>query len=348
MKNNVPSTNVRKIRVGFGLLWVVVLTVVLLSAGCRQPTGGAQVGQSGTGLFGQSGPFAANSQQHSSFVGNQMVNGDQANQAYGALAGEAQRLKQSVGAFDLDNESLNIEVAALQRKLQLANQYGQTLKTQLADTSSRVQRSDMERQSALERLAATEAKYQQMAKNGLPNASGNSGQSAQRQVGFGGGAVPSQFAGGATIRANNSLRQLVSEIQIPGSQIRMDGDVIRIEIPTDRLFVPGTYQIQPAQLPLLQDISSTLRQSFGKKMIGIEAHWDNTLLNPPTTTHHQLTTTQALSVLDQMVRLGVPKGQLFTMAMAGNRPKYPQGVSNGVSPNRRIEFVIYPETVDGT
>ena len=167
-------------------------------------------------------------------------------------------------------------------------------------------------------------------------------------AGFSGNNVPSRFAGGATIRANNSLMQRLSAIQIPGGQARMDGDVIRIEFPSDRMFVPGTYQIQPAQLPVMQNIVTTIRQNFPKQIIGIEAHWDNTPLNPPTTTHHQLTATQALSVFDNLVRLGLPNNQMFTMAMASNRPRHPTGMAGGVSPNRRIELVIYPETYDGS
>ena len=72
------------------------------------------------------------------------------------------------------------------------------------------------------------------------------------------------------------------------------------------MFVPGTYQIQPAQMPLLQNIVGTIKESFPRQIIGIEAHWDNTPLNPPTATHHQLTATQALAVFDQLVRWDCP------------------------------------------
>lgn len=320
---------------------IAVLMVLLSGVGCRQ---------SGTGTqFAQSGPFngnaySSNSQQHSSYIGSQPVGGGVAsNPQYVALAAEMQKLTQRLGSFDSDNQSLNTEVAALQQKLQLANQYNQTLKIQLSDTSNRIRQSEQERQSAMQRLAAAESQYQQAARSGV------SGQSPPSQpAGFGGGAVPTQFSGGATIRANNSLRQRLAGIQIPGAEIRMDGDVIRIEIQTDRLFVPGTYQIQPSQLPLLQNISATIRRDFPKQVIGIEAHWDNTPLSPATTTHQQLTATQALAVFDNLVRLGVPESQMFTMSMAGNRPRHPQGVSNGISANRRIELVIYPETNDGS
>ena len=156
----------------------------------------------------------------------------------------------------------------------------------------------------------------------------------------------SSSSGSATIRANNGLMQKLNSINIPGGDARMDGDIIRIEFPTDRLFTSGSYRIQTSQLPVLQNIASTIRESFPRQIVGIEAHWDGTPLNPPGTTDHQLTATQSLAVFDELVRLGLPARQLFTMAMASNRPRHQQRQVAGVSPNRRIELVIYPESYD--
>ena len=140
----------------------------------------------------------------------------------------------------------------------------------------------------------------------------------------------------------------LNNINIQGGQARMDGDVIRIEFPSDTMFVPGTYQIQPAQAPVLQSLVRTIRQDFPRQIIGIEAHWDGTPLNPPGTTDHQLTATQALAVFNNLLRLGLPSDQIFTMAMGSNRPRHPRSNQNGISPNRRIEIVVYPERYDGS
>ena len=159
---------------------------------------------------------------------------------------------------------------------------------------------------------------------------------------------PTQLLGAATVRANNSLLQKFSAIRIPGGEARMDGDVIRVEFPSDNIFTPGTYQIRPDQMNTVRNIATTIRQYFPSQIVGIEAHWDGTQLNPPTTTHHQLTATQSLSVFNQLVQFGLPADQLFTMAMGSNRPRHSQGNLGGVSPNRRVEIVIYPETYNGT
>ena len=316
---------------------------------------GGPTGQLGR-LFGPNGAVANNG-----FTGNPGNSGfQQPNLNPQAFAGnqnqltsQVSSLNQRVTAYDADNQLLNTELASLKQKLQLSESYGQTLKQQLADSASQIQQFDRERQGSAQQLAAAQQQLQQLQQQN---------QQAQQQLAdtrrseFGqnpnvNGArfAQASFAGGAaSLRANNTLLQRLNEINIPGGQARLDGDVIRVEFPSDNMFVPGTYQLQPAQLPVLQGIVRAIRQNFPKQIVGIEAHWDGTQLNPATTSHHQLTATQALAVFDRLVAMGVPRNQLFTMALGSNRPRHSQTSSGGISPNRRIELVIYPETFDGT
>ena len=275
------------------------------------------------------------------------------------LASQVNSLNQRVTAYDADNQLLNTELASLKQKLQLSENYGQTLKQQLADSSSQIQQFDLERQGSAQQLATAQQQLQQVQQLQQQNqvlqqqlaqaqqtANTNSSERFAQASFAGGGAATLPAA--ASLRANNTLLQRLNQIHIPGGQARLDGDVIRIEFPSDTLFVPGTYQLQPAQLPVLQGIAGAIRRDFPKQIVGIEAHWDGTQLNPATTSHHQLTATQALAIFDRLVSLGVPRDQLFTMALGSNRPRHSQAMSNGISPNRRIELVIYPETFDGT
>ena len=294
------------------------------SLGCQQSTGNGAVGQ--RRIFDFRRPARA-----------ERMNDGSSQMAFNANQ-DVQRLNQKLGAYDDDNQMLNTEVAGLKQRLQVANQFSQTLREQLADTSGRIQQIEMERQAAVEQLASVRKQVNQ----GNLRSASTSGQFAS----FSGGEAPPQFSGGATIRANNSLVKPLAKVDLPGSQIRMDGDLVRIEFSSDRIFVPGTYQIQPSQLPVMQNLVSAIRLNFPKQVVGVEAHWDGTPLNPQSTTHQQLTATQALSVFNDLVRLGIPKEQMFTMAMASNRPRYSARVANGVNPNRRIELVIYPERFD--
>ncbi len=235
------------------------------------------------------------------------------------LGQQVESLNMRLSQFNYDNDNLHTQIAALQQRLQNANNYNDQLRQQLADTMGQLQQS------------------QQVANSPATDSSSWTNASST-------GGVPAQNAG-ATIRANNGLMQGLQTVQLPGFRSWMDGDVIRIEGPTDRLFVSGSYQLNANDAATLASLASTIRQNFPRQIIGVEAHWDGSPIQPATTSHHQLTATQALAVFDLLVKSGLPNRQVFTMAMGSNRPRYEASATeNGISPNRRIEIVIYPET----
>jgi len=107
----------------------------LLGFGSR-PASGANSSWFGNGGFNGSSfgnPFAQNQQQlpQSGNAGFGQIPGGQLPGGSGTtnpFNQEYSRLSQRIGAYDADNELLNTEVATLQQKLELANQYNQTLK----------------------------------------------------------------------------------------------------------------------------------------------------------------------------------------------------------------------------
>lgn len=246
------------------------------------------------------------------------------------LAGEVGSLSSRLNQFNSDNENLHAQVAALQQRLQNSNNYNDQLKQQLSDQMAQLQQAQRQVQQVTaqsqQQIAAVQSQYQQSQQTNQFASTSN-------------GAGSTRFAG-ATIHANNGLMQKLQTVQLPGYKAWMDGDVIRIEGPTDRLFVSGTYQINQNDSMTLANLANTIRQNFPRQVIGIEAHWDGTPIQPATTSHHQMTATQALAIFDLLVKSGLPHDQVFTMAMGSNRPRYP----NGNAANRRIEIVIYPET----
>ena len=311
----------------------ILLLVVVALTGCRQPAGSQASSQPPFGAAYGNTQTAANT---STFPFGLFGSGQQNNQIQSAsprqyqqfseLANQVNSLNQRLGTFDADNQQLQTEVAALQQKLQVANDYNYQLKQQLADNASQFQQLAAMKKTAEQKLAQMQQSAQ------LASTPGD---------------APTRLAASATMPANNSLLTKISSVQIPGAETRMDGDVIRIEIPSDRLFAPGSYQLQPTQTANVNNLVAAIRQNFPRQIIGIEAHWDGTPLTPATTTHHQLTATQSLAVFNELQRQGLPANQMFNMAMGSNRPRHPQGIANGISPNRRIEIVIYPDTVDG-
>ncbi len=268
-------------------------------------------------------------------------------QQFSSLMEEVRSLNGRLGRFDSDNQQLVTELAAMKQKLQVANDYTYQLKQQLADNTSQLQQMQVERTAGDQALANAQFQLEQMGQSQgqLQQQLAQQAQEAQFSQASSGG---SRFAN-ATLRANNSLMQKLPQIQIPGVEARMDGDVIRVEIPTDQLFHQGSYQINAAHSHLLQNLSTAISRNFPRQIIGIEAHWDGTQIQPATTTHHQLTATQSLAVFDFLSKLGLPKNQMFTMAMGSNRLRHPQSADgSGINKNRRIEVVIYPETYDGS
>ena len=343
------------------VIGAVLVTVSSMSIGCRQPAANGLFGvnqsprptlfnfgnngatqNQGGGLFGGLAGNQAGAGNQGT-IGIQTTSQEQYQQ-YSAMAEQLRIANQRLAAYDSDNQQLNTELAASNQKIQLANQYSQTLKDQLGDTADQIRLAQNERQSALQQLASMRLQLQQANQNQQRLAQQSNqgpGQLASFSNASGSNA---RLAGGATIRANNSLMNSLSRIQIPGGEARMDGDVIRIEFPSDQVFVPGTYRIQPSRQPMLRNLVGTIEQTFPNQIVGIEAHWDGTPLSPAGTSDHQLTATQSLAMFDQLVGSGLPRRQMFTMAMASNRPRHPAGTVGGVNPNRRIEIVIYPET----
>jgi flagellar motor protein MotB len=234
------------------------------------------------------------------------------------LARQIQELNQRIGSFDSDNHDLQTVVASLQQKLQISNDMNAQLRMQLKETADRLEQSMLAQQTAEQRanqVSSSAAQYTQF--------------------------------NGATVRAINGLMTKLPDLTNQGIQARMDGDVIRIEIPTEQLFVSGTYQISSSANANLSMIVSAIRRSFSHQIIGVEAHWDGTPIEPATITEHQLTATQALALFNHLQRSGIPQNQMFTMALGSNRPRYQAGSGNTAG-NRRVEIVIYPETYDGS
>jgi len=236
------------------------------------------------------------------------------------LNSQIQDLNARLSRFDNLNNGMEAEIASLRQQLQVATDHNYQLRQQLADSSVQFQQMQQVKSQLEQQLAQAKTQLQQASASGT--------------------GTPANLVGSASIRANNSLMSKLPQLEIGGIHSQMDGDVIRIGIPSDGLFVQGTYQIETSRQGMLKQLAQAIVQHFPDQRIGIEAHWDRSQIQPTTITAHQLTATQALAVFDYMRRLGVPDAQMFTMAMGSGRTKYDEPSSQ----DRRIEIVIYPET----
>lgn len=288
---------------------IVCAWCLVAISGCAQKPAflGAQAGNSQSTVYGPNRNLAANNLANAK-------NMAALDQKTNAMTAQMRALNDRLGATDTDNKDLIAQIASLQQQLDLAKQEKQLFQQQLKDTSGKLREAQAAGQAASSRLNVMRA-----------------------STGF----------TGATIRANNSLAKQLEGIKSTGVEVWQDGDVVRIDLPTDRLFVQGTYQLQPNGATLLDQVAGQIKRNFPRQIVVIEGHTDNVPISGTVATLHQISATQSLSIFNYLARGGyLPVKQMQTMGFGNNRPRFSNGDAAGRAKNRRIEIVIYPETYD--
>lgn len=221
-------------------------------------------------------------------------------------------IEQKLSHLDADNRDLQSQLAQERQQRQLVVDQLELFKRQLSDTVGQ-----------------------------LTAAQGDKAQSEQQLAGL---LASSKRGGAATLTSNNSYRAPLDAIQIPGVEVRQEGDVIRIELPSDQLFRPGTAQLQPGGIQLLDEVSEAVSRSYGRQRISVEGHVDNSQINGGLDLH-QYSASQAAAVFQQLTqRARIPREHLTVVAHGANFPRVSNATPAGRARNRRIELVVYPET----
>ena len=152
--------------------------------------------------------------------------------------------------------------------------------------------------------------------------------------------------GGALITANNSWRNSLKLATVPGLELRQDADVVRIVLPADQLFQPGTAQLHSGAAALLDKAAAAVASNYPKQLVVVESHTDSAPVEGTGyLSHHQLTAAQAVAIYDQLTRRSqLPARQLSLMAHGSNHPRASNATPAGRTENRRVELVVYPES----
>jgi len=228
--------------------------------------------------------------------------------------------------LDADNRELHTQLAQTQQRNRLMEDETNLLRQQLTDAANQLS-------TALKAQQEGDRRYM-LAQD-----------EADRRVSALQANLPRQ--GSATIRANSSLRQSLTPITIAGLEVRQDGDVVRVELPSDKIFASGTASLTEEASSLLDAVAAALKQNYAQQIIGIEAHTD---AGPAPTgawqSRHQLSAAQAMAIFDQLVqRHQFDPRQLFVLGHGPNYPIASNATPAGQQRNRRVEIVIYPEMV---
>lgn len=232
------------------------------------------------------------------------------------LAQLQQQLQTRAASLDTDNQELESLLAQ-------ARQESQLISDQLAATQDQLR-------ATADQLAMVEKD-----RTGLQNKTKALTASIAQQIG--------QSA--SSMQANNTLLKPLTVANIPGVDVRQDGDVIRITLPTDQLFQPGSALVRPGSEQTLRSIAANLLQSYPEQRIGIEGHTDGApVASTQYPTSHHLSVAQATAIYESLRRsLNVPAEQLFVIGHGANHPIVSNGTEAGRQRNRRVELVVYPE-----
>jgi flagellar motor protein MotB len=238
-------------------------------------------------------------------------------QQHAALAQRYEELQSRMTPLDQDNSEQQELLAQSQQQRHLLEEQVSALRTELAAVTSQLAKTKDEHQ-LVERKAETLAA------------------SAKRRV-------------GATITANNSLRQRLPAVDIPGVEVRVDGDVIRIELAGSQLFESGVAKLLPQAGALIDRVAAELAKSYPDQIIGVEGYTDSDpIRSNKWSNNHHLSVARAMAVYDYLTaRTRFQPHQLFVVGHGSNHPAVSNATTAGKERNRRVELVVYPERVAG-
>lgn len=236
-------------------------------------------------------------------------------------AAQIAELERRARLLDENNRQLTTQLAQSQQQMQLYKERGELMQRQLAEVTNQLQGSKIAQYQSSQQARSLAERIESM-------------ESAQRR------------RGGAKLTANTSSRLPSSGVRELGFDVEDDNGVIRVRVPADQLFQPGTAQLTPSASTALDRIAQVIARDYPQQRIAIEGHTDNAQLYGGTyTTSHQLAAAQSNAVMEQLTKRNhLPSTQLFTLAHGNNYPIADNNSPTGRSANRRIEFVIYPET----
>ncbi len=236
-------------------------------------------------------------------------------QQQATLARQNQELQSRAQTLDEDNQELETLLAQARQQVRVLDDQLTAVREQLTETNSQLAQAKDDRQFADEQARARTA-------------------SVRRRT-------------GASISANSSLKDRLPEIRIPGVEVRQDMDVIRVELSGSKLFEVGGARLLPTAGRLITDVADELARAYPKQIIGVEGHTDSDPIHSGQwANNHQLSIGRAMAVYDHLVaHTQLRAEQLFIIGHGPNHPVVSNATDAGKERNRRVELVVYPETV---
>lgn len=267
-----------------------------------------------------------------------------------AYAAQISELERRARLLDENNRQLHSQLAQSQQQVQTYRERSDLMQQQLADMSAQLQQA---------RLAATRS---------LPSGAPLTGNMSNPQISppkpamvdpnpssksiAGPPTVPGlpepTRRSGARLTANTSRgldepgSASIEPLRSLGYPVETNGTALRVRIPSDQLFQPGTSQWTPSALSLLDRLSGSLRSASPSGQLSIDSYTDNSLQAANgSMTADQLTAQQADAIGSYLVsRNGWSPAVVTKRPSGSDMPIMDNQTPAGRAANRRIEFVI--------
>lgn len=242
-------------------------------------------------------------------------------------ATQTKALEDQKRALDRDNQELETQLAQARQQTLLVNDRLAMMKEQLGTANNQLAQLRDERQGM-------ERKIQQLASTN-PNATNNSA-----------GAAGNPSVARRNVFSNSSLSSKLPDLRAAGIEVRTVDDIVRIELPADRLFDPNDARLRRDALQLIDNIVMEVERAYPQQYIAIEGHMDNEPTPQGAPNVHQLSTNRAYSVFEYLtLRSRLRASQMSVVGYGANHPVVSNATAQGRARNRRVELVVYPERV---
>ena len=210
-------------RTVFFCLLSLLAGIVLAGSGCsRSPYGAYPIPPANypaQSNFTPPGGFAATPQGTAPATGPNSVFANQ------QTSPQLLELQRRVKHLDIDNSQLTTQLAQAQQQAQAMQQKSDLLAKQLQDMTAQNKQ-----------LLASRNQLEDQARGLQASISAR---------------------GGARLTANNSVASSLGGLQIPGVQTSVSGGLVRLRLPSDQVFVPGTAQLSQTAAASLDQIAQT-------------------------------------------------------------------------------------------
>ncbi len=239
-----------------------------------------------------------------------------------ALAQQSQQLQSRASTLDQDNQELETLLAQSRQQNKLLQDQLAVMRDQLTSTTQQLSSTSQQ----LGQVRTEKSTIEQKAQASLA--------STPRRA-------------GASISANSSLGRDLPVFNIPGVEVRQDGDVVRIELPAEKMFDASAARLRMESTPMIDQVAAEIERNYPGHFIGIEGHTDT---DPPANTqwlsNHQLSLARSQAVFEYLVaRSRLKPNSLFVVGHGGNHPVVSNATTAGKLRNRRVELAVYPDTI---